>query len=63
MLAEYFESPQRIQEFRDGPPGYLFEGFARADVSGGLRRDNRSAAHSRGRAPYVLDLLEQVDTS
>jgi len=28
MLTEFFESPQRIQELRDGPNGCLLEGFA-----------------------------------
>ena len=28
MLTEFFESPLRIQELRDGPDGRLLEGFA-----------------------------------
>ena len=28
MLAEFFESPSRIQELRDGPDGRLLDGFA-----------------------------------
>jgi hypothetical protein len=28
MLPEFFESPLRIQELRDGPDGRLLEGFA-----------------------------------
>lgn len=30
MLAEYFESPSRMQEIRDCPAGHLLEGFAQA---------------------------------
>jgi hypothetical protein len=28
MLEEFFDSPLRIQELRDGPAGHLLEGFA-----------------------------------
>ena len=51
MLTEFFESPVRIQELRDGPEGRLLEGFAQEFLPGGLCRDHSSQAHSSRRAP------------
>jgi integrase/recombinase XerD len=50
MLAEYFESPSRIQEIRGCPVGHLLEGFAQALYEVGYaqltaRRHLRSAEH------------------
>jgi integrase/recombinase XerD len=50
MLAEYFESPLRIQEIRSCPAGNLLEGFAQALYEVGYaqltaRRHLRSAEH------------------
>ena len=50
MLAEYFQSPLRIQELRDCPAGYLVEGFAQELYQAGYarltaRRHLRSAEH------------------
>jgi len=50
MLAEYFESPSRIQEIRGCPAGHLLEGFAQALYEVGYaqltaRRHLRSAEH------------------
>ena len=50
MLTEFFESPQRIQELRDGPNGCLFEGFADQMCQAGYaeitaRRHIRAAEH------------------
>lgn len=50
MLAEYFQSPLRIQELRDCPAGHLVEGFAQELYQAGYaqltaRRHLRSAEH------------------
>jgi site-specific recombinase XerD len=50
MLAEFFDSPFRIQELRDGPDGRLLEGFARELCHAGYaeitaRRHIRAAEH------------------
>jgi integrase/recombinase XerD len=50
MLTEFFESPQRIQELRDGPYGRLLEGFADQMCHAGYaeitaRRHIRAAEH------------------
>lgn len=50
MLTEFFESPFRIQELRDGPEGRLLEGFAEELYRAGYaeitaRRHIRSAEH------------------
>jgi hypothetical protein len=50
MLAEYFESPSRIQEIRSRPAGHLLEGFAEVLYEVGYaqltaRRHLRSAEH------------------
>lgn len=50
MLAEFFDSPLRIRELRDGPEGRLLEGFAREMCQAGYaeitaRRHIRAAEH------------------
>jgi hypothetical protein len=50
MLAEFFDSLLRIQELRDGPDGYLLEGFAQELSRAGYaeitaRRHIRAAEH------------------
>jgi len=50
MLTEFFESPFRIQELRDGPEGRLLEGFAEELYRAGYaeitaRRHIRAAEH------------------
>ncbi len=50
MLAEFFDSPLRIQELRDGPEGRLLEGFAEELCQAGYaeitaRRHIRAAEH------------------
>src|SRR5437868_3417844 len=50
MLAEYFESPLRIQEIRGCPVGHLLEGFAQTLYEVGYaqltaRRHLRAAEH------------------
>lgn len=50
MLAEFFASPLRIRELRDGPEGRLLEGFAREICHAGYaeitaRRHIRAAEH------------------
>jgi integrase/recombinase XerD len=50
MLAEYFESPSRIQEIRGCAAGHLLEGFAQSLYEVGYaqltaRRHLRSAEH------------------
>ena len=50
MLAEFFESPLRVQELRDGPDGRLLEGFAQELCQAGYaeitaRRHIRAAEH------------------
>lgn len=50
MLAEYFDSPLRIQKLRDCPAGHLLEGFAQELYRAGYaqltaRRHLRSAEH------------------
>ena len=50
MLEEFFESPFRIQELRDGPDGRLLEGFAQELCKAGYaeitaRRHIRAAEH------------------
>lgn len=50
MLEEFFDSPLRIQELRDGPDGHLLEGFAQELCQAGYaeitaRRHIRAAEH------------------
>ena len=50
MLEEFFESPFRIQELREGPDGRLLEGFAQELCKAGYaeitaRRHIRAAEH------------------
>jgi site-specific recombinase XerD len=50
MLAEFFDSPFRIQELRDGPDGRLLDGFAQELCQAGYaeitaRRHIRAAEH------------------
>jgi len=50
MLTEFFESPLRIQELRDGPDGRVLEGFAQELCQAGYavitaRRHIRAAEH------------------
>jgi integrase/recombinase XerD len=66
MLAEFFDSPLRIQELRDGPDGHLLEGFAQELCQAGYaeitaRRHIRAAEHliywtgRKGRTVAALD--------
>ena len=66
MLAEFFESPLRIQELRDGPDGRVLEGFAQELCQAGYaeitaRRHIRAAEHlihwtgRKGRTVAALD--------
>ena len=66
MLAEFFDSPFRIQELRDGPDGRLLEGFAQELCQAGYaeitaRRHIRAAEHlihwlgRKGRTVAALD--------
>ena len=55
MLAEYFESPLRIQEIRGCPAGHLLEGFAEALHEVGYAQTHSSQASALGRASRSLD--------
>ena len=66
MLEEFFESPFRIQELRDGPDGRMLEGFAQELCKSGYaeitaRRHIRAAEHlihwtgRKGRTVAALD--------
>src|SRR3954447_20435215 len=66
MLADYIESPQRIQQLRGGPDGQVVEGFAQELCRAGYaeitaRRHIRAAEHviywmgRKGRAVATLD--------
>ena len=66
MLKEFFESPFRIQELRDGPDGRVLEGFAQELCQAGYaeitaRRHIRAAEHlihwtgRKGRTVAALD--------
>ena len=66
MLSEFFESPSRIQNLRDGPDGRLLEGFAQELCQAGYaeitaRRHIRAAEHlihwidRKGRTVAALD--------
>ena len=67
MLTEFFESPLRIQELRDGPDGRLLEGFAQelcqsdyAEIT--ARRHIRAAEHLihwAGRRGKVIAALDE----
>src|SRR5450432_3029167 len=69
MLEEFFESPFRIQELRDGPNGRLLEGFAQELCKTGYavitaRRYIRAAEHlihwTGRKGSVVADLDEGV---
>lgn len=66
MLAEFFESPLRMQQLRGGPDGHVLEGFAQELFQAGYaeitaRRHIRAAEHlihwigRKGRAVATLD--------
>ena len=67
MLTEFFESPLRIQELRDGPDGRLLEGFAQELCQAGYaeitaRRHIRAAEHLihwAGRRGKVIAALDE----
>ncbi len=67
MLTEFFESPLRIQELRDGPDGRLLEGFAQELRQAGYaeitaRRHIRAAEHLihwAGRRGKVIAALDE----
>ena len=67
MLAEYFESPLRIQEIRGCPEGHLLEGFTQELYQAGYaqltaRRHLRAAEHLvhwTGRRGIPVSALEE----
>ena len=59
MLEEFFESPFRIQELREGPDGRLLEGFAQELCKAGYAEITARRHIRAARAPDSLDCSER----